>query len=154
MRGLEFERGIICALSLAAGCYGPNPAYVGLDESGSSTGPGSTSTTMAMSSDSSDTDSSTTSSMTDPTSTTDPSTTTETTEDPSETTEDPTETTGEDPDPTCADGNPDPGEFCFSNANVSPLQEVESLAAGDFDGDGKLDLAIGRRDDVVVLFGS
>jgi hypothetical protein len=137
--GIKLERAWFCALSLAAGCHGPNPDYLGVSESGSSTGSGSTSTTMSTSS--SGTDSSTTSATTDPTETA------------TDSTDDPTETTGDLPDPTCGDGNSDPGEFCFSNADVSDLVEVESLAAGDFDGDGKLDLAIGRKDDVLVLFG-
>jgi hypothetical protein len=132
----KLERAWFFALSITAGCHEPNPDYVGVSESGSS----DTSTTMS-SSDSSSTDDSTESATTDPTETMD------------STTEDPTETTGELPDPTCGDGNPDPGEFCFSNVDVSGLGGVQSLSAGDFDGDGKLDLAIGRLDDVVVLFG-
>jgi hypothetical protein len=125
--GAKRDRAYIHAALIVAGCYGPNPDYVGI----------TTATIGPASGDSSSDDS------------TDDSTTAG----PLDTTIDPDETTGPPPDPTCGDGHADPGEFCFVGATVSGLGQVQSLAAGDFDGDGKLDLAIGRHDDVRVLFG-
>lgn len=136
-------------LVLAAGCYGPNPNYLGIADDSSTTA-ATMSTATTATSDGSSTDDGSSSSTTDPT---------ETTSDPTETTSDPTETTSDEsettdvPDPSCGDGNPDIGEFCYVSDNVSMLVQVESLAAGDFDDDGKLDLAVGRKDDVRVLFG-
>lgn len=56
-------------------------------------------------------------------------------------------------DSSCGDGQLDPGEFCFRHAELLWTFEVQSLAAADFDADGHVDLAVGRRDDVLVLLG-
>jgi hypothetical protein len=115
-------------------CYGPNPEYQGLAGESSSSA-----TTTLDTSISTSTSTSTTSEEAELGTT-----------DTSETDTDTTDTS--DPiDPTCGDGNADPGEFCFEFSELLATATVQALAAADFDGDSNTDLAVARKDDVLVL---
>ncbi|KIG18033.1 Transposase [Enhygromyxa salina] len=59
----------------------------------------------------------------------------------------------DDDEPSCGDGNVDPGEFCFTGVELLDWVEIQSLAVGDFNGDGKLDIAVAVKDTAFVLLG-
>jgi hypothetical protein len=115
---------------LGLACYGPNPNYLTASDSTADTG---NTTSVDMQTD------------------VETSTETTTTETETDTGTDTTDTG--DMDPSCANQNPDFGEFCFTFVDLLALSEVQSLAPADFDGDSRIDLAIARKDDVLVLFG-
>jgi hypothetical protein len=124
----------ICVAVLGLGCYGPNPNYVVATDTGEQASEGSDS------SGNPETGTDTSVETSTDTSTTETETGTDTTD-------------TEDMDPSCANQNPDFGEFCFAFVDLLALPEVQSLAPADFDGDDHVDLAIARKDDVLVLFG-
>jgi hypothetical protein len=117
-------------------CHGPNPDYLGVAGESSSSATTTTDTT----STSNSTSTSTSTSDDSESGTTDPDTT------------DTTDTT-DTVDPTCGDGNADFGEFCFEYSELLATLTVQALAAADFDDDGNTDLAVARKDDVLVLLG-
>lgn len=124
----------LCVTVFGVGCYGPNPSYLGASELAAETGDPS--------SESSEPGESDTSTGTD----TETSTETET-----ETGTDTADT--DDPDPSCGNAVAESGEFCFEFVQLLALPEIQAFAAADFDGDGALDIAVTRKDDVLALFG-
>lgn len=127
----------ICAAVFSVGCYGPNPDYLGVAELAGDSSSESSESGVSSGGSESSTDSETTAAETG----TDSESGTE------------TGTDTDDPEPSCANGIAEAGEFCFSFVELLALPEVQSLATADFDGDQLLDLAIGRKDDLLLLFG-
>jgi hypothetical protein len=137
----------ICVAVFGIGCYGPNPNYLGASdlavETSSDASEGSES---GVEGGESSTSTGTDTSVETSTDTTDTEAETET-----ETETDTADT--DDPDPSCSNQIAEAGEFCFEFVQLLALPEVQALATADFDGDALLDIAVTRKDDVLVLFG-
>ena len=125
----------ICISLISLSCYGPNPNYVGASEIAADTGDDSESSERGDSSES------------------DAQTSSETTETETETETGIDDNDTDEPDPSCGNAIAEFGEFCFGFVQLLELSEVQALATADFDGDELLDLAVTRKDDVLVLFG-
>lgn len=144
------------------GCYGPNPDYLGpgADEAATDAA-GHTGTDTEMEgapSDAGDGDSSDGDGMADPSDTgnisdasdddgADDSGESVDTVDSGDTAD-----SGDTGGANCADDEAQPGELCFVVDTVLALP-VQSMAAGDFDLNGHMDLGVASKDDLRVLFG-
>lgn len=132
--------------TIGGGCYGPNPNYLGTSDFAVETeDSGQESSESGVGSGESDTDESDISTSTN--------TDTETAETDTETDTGVDTADTDDPPPSCDNGIPEHGEFCFRFVSLLGLSEIQALAAADFDGDEILDIAVTRKDDVLVLFG-
>jgi hypothetical protein len=131
---------IVPTLVLLHGCYGPNPSYWGEDaseeagETDPTEGPGATSD------DDNGPEADTHEGVGDAGNISD----TADTDDASD--------SGDSGGVNCADDIAQPGELCFVVDTVLTVP-VQSMAAGDFDLNGHLDLGVGSKDSLRVLFG-
>jgi hypothetical protein len=128
-------RAVAC-IGLLPGCYGPNPEYLG---------PASETTASDANADGATSDSGDTAdeSAIDAGNSSDANDSGDLGDDGNSSDDGPT---------SCADGVPQPGELCFTVETMLDMP-VQSLATGDFDHDGHLDLGVAAQSDLRVLFG-